>query len=110
TEHQQDFIFYKTHVLLRDAGNDPIRRAEVIHEVVASIALIPDAIKASVFVRECSALLEIEERLLIAELNKIRIGQAKKSDRKPEPIPLQQGVEAASATADPGKTEEGLSS
>src|SRR5690606_16401010 len=85
-EHQQDFIFYKTHVLLRDAGNDPIKRAEVIHEVVASIALIPDAIKASVFVRECSVLLDIEERLLITELNKLRIGRAKKADRRAEPL------------------------
>lgn len=88
-EHQQDFIFYKTHVLLRDAGNDPIRRASVIHDVVESIALIPDAIKASVFVRECSVLLDIEERLLIAELNKLRIGRAKKADRKTEPLPEQ---------------------
>ncbi|MEC3880719.1 DNA primase [Parapedobacter sp. 10938] len=93
-EHQQDFIFYKTHVLLRDAGNDPIKRAGVIHDVVESIALIPDAIKASVFVRECSVLLDIEERLLIAELNKLRIGRTKKADRKTEPLPAQPTVGA----------------
>src|SRR5690606_36169788 len=52
--HQQDFIFFKTAVLLRDAANDPVKRAGVIHDVVDSIALIPDAIKASVFIRECS--------------------------------------------------------
>ncbi|SFC56975.1 DNA primase [Parapedobacter composti] len=84
--HQQDFIFYKTHVLLRNAGNDPIKRAEVIHDVVQSIALIPDAIKASVFIRECSVLLDIEERLLVAELNKLRIGQARKADKNPDPL------------------------
>jgi len=94
-EHQQDFIFYKTHVLLRDAGNDPIKRAGVIHEVVESIALIPDAIKASVFIRECSVLLDIEERLLIAELNKLRIGRAKKADRKMDTLPAQPHGEAA---------------
>jgi len=108
-EHQQDFIFYKTHVLLRDAGNDPIKRAEVIHEVVASIALIPDAIKASIFVRECSSLLEIEERLLISELNKIRIGQAKKPDRKQDPVPLQHKEHTPAAKSDPDKAEEGIS-
>lgn len=97
-EHQQDFIFYKTHVLLRDAGNDPIKRAGVIHDVVESIALIPDAIKASVFVRECSVLLNIEERLLISELNKIRISRAKKADRKAEPSPAQL-TEASAAAA-----------
>src|SRR5690606_31252771 len=98
-EHQQDFIFYKTQVLLRDAGNDPIKRAGVIHDVVESIALIPDAIKASVFVRECSALLDIEERLLIAELNKLRIDRAKKAERKVEPLPAQPAVPAAAGTA-----------
>ena len=92
-DHQQDFIFYKTHVLLRDAGNDPIKRAGVIHEVVESIALIPDAIKASVFIRECSVLLDIEERLLIAELNKLRIGRAKKADAKASAQQAQQQQE-----------------
>src|SRR5690606_4816044 len=51
-------------------------------------ALIPDQIKASVFIRECSVLLDIPERALISELNKIRLGKAKQSDRKPEPPPL----------------------
>src|SRR5690606_2374576 len=94
-EHQQDFIFYKTHVLLRDAGNDPIKRAGVLHEVVECIALIPDAIKDSVFIRGCSVLLDIEERLLIAELNKLRIGRAKKADRKMDTLPAQPHGEAA---------------
>ncbi|WP_312187391.1 DNA primase [Sphingobacterium sp.] len=78
---QQDFIFYKTNILLRDANNDPIKRAEVIRDVVESIALIPDEIKVSVFIRECSSLLDIEERILLAELNKIRLNRAKKADK-----------------------------
>ncbi|OJZ10758.1 DNA primase [Sphingobacterium sp. 40-24] len=77
----QDFIFYKTNILLRDANNDPIKRAEVIRDVVESIALIPDEIKVSVFIRECSSLLDIEERILLAELNKIRLNRAKKADK-----------------------------
>jgi len=79
--NQQDFIFYKTNILLRDANNDPIKRAEVIRDVVESIALIPDEIKVSVFIRECSSLLDIEERILLAELNKIRLNRAKKADK-----------------------------
>jgi len=79
--NSKDFIFYKTDVLLKDAGNDPIKRAEVIHDVVESIALIPDDIKASVFIRECSRLLDIEERLLIAELNKLKLQSYKKSQK-----------------------------
>lgn len=87
-EHQQDFIFYKTHILLRDAGNDPIKRAEVIHDVVASIALIPDEIKVSVFIRECSGLLDIQERALITELNKIRLARHRKPERQKASQPL----------------------
>ncbi len=79
---QEDFIFYKTHILLQDAQNDPIKRAEVIRDVVESIALIPDEIKVSVFIRQCSTLLDIEERALLTELNKIRIARSKENDRK----------------------------
>lgn len=77
-QSKKDFILYKTSILLKDAGNDPIKRAGIIREVVESIAKIPDGIKASVFVRECSSLLQIEERVLISELNKIRLGKLKK--------------------------------
>lgn len=80
--NQQDFIFYKTNILLKDAKDDPIKRAEVIREVVESIALIPDEIKVSVFIRQCSSLLDIEERILLTELNKIRLNKAKSQDKK----------------------------
>lgn len=80
-DNSKDFIFYKTAILLKDAGNDPVKRAGVIHDVVDSIALIPDDIKASVFIRECSNLLDIEERLLIAELNKQKLQAARKSQK-----------------------------
>jgi DNA primase len=79
-KNKKDFIFYKTEILLKDAANDPIKKAGVIREVVESIAKIPDAIKASVFLRECSGLLQMEERILISELNKMRLGKAPKKD------------------------------
>ncbi len=81
-DHQEDFIFFKTNILLKDAKNDPIKRAEVIRDVVESIALIPDEIKVSVFIRQCSDLLDIEERVLLSELNSIRIKKAKDADKK----------------------------
>jgi DNA primase len=81
--NKKDFIFYKTEILLKDAQNDPIKKAGVIREVVESIAKIPDAIKASVFLRECSTLLQMEERILISELNKMRLSNAKKETPKP---------------------------
>jgi DNA primase len=81
---KKDFIFFKTEILLQDAGTDPIKRAGVIRDVVESIAKIPDGIKASVFLRECSSLLQIEERILISELNKIKLANSKK-DKQPRP-------------------------
>lgn len=80
--NQEDFIFYKTNILLKDTGNDPIKKAEVIRDVVESIALIPDEIKVSVFIRQCSSLLDIEERILLSELNKIRINKARSEEKK----------------------------
>lgn len=88
-QNKKDFILFKTSVLLKDAGNDPIKKAGMIREIVESIAKIPDSIKASVFVRECSSLLQIEERSLISELNKMRLGKAKKENfsAPPEELP-----------------------
>lgn len=80
-QHQKDFILYKTSTLLNEAKNDPIKKAEVIREVVESIAKIPDSIKASVFVKECSSLLQMDERSLLTELNKMRSAKAKKQDQ-----------------------------
>jgi DNA primase len=82
-QNQKDFILFKTGVLLKDAGTDPIKKAGMIREVVESIAKIPDSIKASVFIRECSSLLQIEERSLISELNKMRMGKVKKESFSP---------------------------
>lgn len=77
-QNKKDFILYKTGILLKEAGNDPIQRANVIREIVESIARIPDSIKASVFIRECSQQLQIDERILLTELNKMRLAKNKK--------------------------------
>ena len=79
-DNRQDFILYKANILLADAGNDPIKRAGIIRDIVESIAKIPDNIKASVFIRECSSLLQIEERILLTELNTMRAAKLKKAN------------------------------
>lgn len=79
-ENRQDFILYKASILLAEAGNDPIKRAALIRDIVESIAKIPDNIKASVFVRESSRLLEVEERILLSELNTIKVAKLKKAN------------------------------
>lgn len=81
-DNKKDFILYKTDILLKDAGNDPIKKAEVIREIVESIAKIPDSIKASVFIKECSYQLQIDERALLSELNKMRMAKAKKDSQQ----------------------------
>lgn len=70
TDNAQDFIQFKTHVLLKEAGNDPIKKAELIKDIVESIAIIPDQIKRAIYTKECSTLLEIPEQALINETNK----------------------------------------
>jgi len=81
-QNRKDFILYKTDILLKEAGTDPIKRAEVIREVVESIAKIPDSIKASVFIKDCSHLLQIDERALLSELNKMRLAKSRKDGQQ----------------------------
>lgn len=69
TEEAKDFIVFKTDILLEDAKNDPIKRAGLIKEIVATIAIIPDPVKRQVYLQECSKILEISEDVLIQELN-----------------------------------------
>lgn len=77
--HEVDFIRFKTNLLLDDAGNDPIKRAGLINDIVRSISVIPDAIVRSVYVKECSQLLQVDEKLLLAEIVKLKEAQAEKS-------------------------------
>lgn len=67
-----DFIRFKTELLLNETKDDPIKRAGLISNIVQSIALIPDGIKRSVYMKDSANLLEINEKLLIQEVNKIR--------------------------------------
>jgi len=79
TEHSKDFILFKTDFLLGDQRKDPAKRAEVTREIVQSITLIPDAIKRSFYIKECSELLSIEEQLLHYEINKLLSTKRSKS-------------------------------
>ncbi|MBS7566104.1 DNA primase [Mucilaginibacter sp. Bleaf8] len=100
-QNKKDFILFKTSILLKEAGNDPIRRADVIREIVESIAKIPDSIKASVFIRECSHQLQIDERVLLTELNKMRLGKAKKDNPQQSSSSAPAGYEEMPPPDDP---------
>lgn len=69
-EHEVDFIRFKTQLLLEDAGNDPIKRAALITDIVNSISIIPDNIIRTVYIKDCSALLGVDEQVLVHEVNK----------------------------------------
>jgi DNA primase len=77
-EEAKDFVLFKTDLLLADAGDDPIRKAGILKDIVASIALIPDAIKRSLYTQQCAKMLSIDEELLTAEVNKVIKGNIKK--------------------------------
>ncbi len=67
-----DFILFKTNLLLGETKGDPIKKAELIKDIISSIAKIPDPIFRSTYLKECSSLLGVDEKVLIAELNKLR--------------------------------------
>jgi len=80
----RDFISFKTDVLAADAAGDPVKRAGMIRDVVESIACIPDAIKRSVYINECSSLLDIDEQVLLTETNKILRQKGSTTPVKPQ--------------------------
>ena len=80
--NEVDFIRFKTQLLLDDAGDDPIKRAALITDIVNSISLIPDGIIRTVYIRDCSTLLGIDERVLVNEIRKKRLTVLEKESQK----------------------------
>ena len=71
-EKETDFIRFKTELLLEEASNDPVKKANLIRDIVRSIAVIPETITRTVYIKECSGLLDIAEPVLYHEVNKLR--------------------------------------
>ncbi len=69
--NETDFIVFKTNLLLDDAKGDPIKRANLVIDIVRSIAIIPSSVIRAEYVKECSKLLKTDERILYNEINKI---------------------------------------
>ena len=94
-DNETDFIRFKTRILLEGAENDPIKRSEVISDIVKSIACIPNNIDRAVYIGECSRLLEIDEKVLRLEVDKKTAGgnistSTTQSQQHPhnEPVPV----------------------
>ena len=90
-DNETDFIRFKTQLLLSEAKNDPVKRADLIRDVVKSIAVIPEAITRTVYIKECSIVLEVSEPIIYHEVNKIRQQKSFQDRNKypgPEDLPV----------------------
>ena len=72
---EEDFLSFKAKMLMREAGTDPIRRSEVVGDMVRSIVQIPDSIQRSIYIKECARTMDIDEKVLIAEVARKRATQ-----------------------------------
>ena len=68
--NEQDFIAFKTSILLQGVENDPIQRSKAINDIVRSISVVPDEITRAIYIKECSRRLEIDEKLLTRQVAK----------------------------------------
>ncbi|MBS1581401.1 MAG: DNA primase [Bacteroidetes bacterium] len=70
-ENAKDFLVFKADVLVRDAEGDPVRKAAAIHELVESMALVPDHVLRALYVQQCARMMGVGEQALVSELNKV---------------------------------------
>ena len=87
-QNEQDFIGFKTDLLLGEAGGDPLKKANLINDVADTIALIPDAVKRAVYVQACASKFEIDEQILVERVGHSRtdmiLADQKQSEREAE--------------------------
>ncbi|MCQ2973662.1 MAG: DNA primase [Bacteroidales bacterium] len=95
-QHEEDFIRFKTRILLKDCNDDPMKRAEVVTNIVGSISKISNAVTRSVYIKECSKLLDVKEDALYAETGRL----IKKQHEEFIKNKFRQGVETAKSNND----------
>lgn len=94
TDNSQDFIQFKVSLLLKDAANDPVKKAGLIREIVQSIAKIPSAIQREVYVQECARIMQISEKVLFGELAQMRTKNTRENAKHPQkPLQIVKEVE-----------------
>lgn len=79
TDNAKDVIGFKANLLVKDAQNDPIKKAAAIKDILQSISVIPDPIYRTTYIKECSRTLDVPEQTLMNELNKLLRAKYKKS-------------------------------
>lgn len=107
-QNETDFLRFKTSLLMKEAADDPIKRANMITDIVRTIAVIPDPIVTSVYIRETSRMLEVSEEILTNAVNLQRTNNYQ-AERKQEEIARRRAQnQARAALQNPAaETEEG---
>lgn len=85
--HQTDFIRLKTQLLSQDAGDDPIKRADMVNQIVQSIAIIPDIIKRQIYTKDCSSSLGIPENILTKKVGELRKKHLSEREKRGANVP-----------------------
>jgi DNA primase len=110
SEHETDFIRFKSDILLKDAQNDPIRRAGVISEIVRTISVIPDGITRQVYIDECSRMLNISDSVLAQQMKKFMAERLEKEAERRERSAAEESIkpiiEAPTVTIEPSQPTE----
>ena len=96
--HEENFVKFKTRVLLDDVQNDPIRKTQVLKEIVHTIALVPDMLERQEYIRQTAFKLHMSEQILTQELAKTMAGNAQRA-WKEENRRQQQAQQQQSSTA-----------
>ena len=81
-ENATDFIRFKANLLMQEAKNDPIKKADVIRDIVVSISKVPDHIQREVYVQECASLMDISEEVLFSTLAQIGKKELQEANKK----------------------------
>jgi DNA primase len=87
-EQVQDFITFKTKLLMQGTQADPVQKASVIKEILQSIVAIPDAVTRALFIKQCSRLLDIQETILLDEQDKLLKEREKEQRRTSKSSPI----------------------
>ena len=93
SENAKDFIQFKASLLMKEAQNDPVKKAATIKDMVDSIAKIPDAIQREVYVQSCAAIMEISEEVLFSALAQKRAKEANTQQKRKPNAPQMQVVQ-----------------
>lgn len=86
-ENSQNFIIYKTNLLQKQAENDPIKRADLIRDIVHTISLVPDLLERNTYLQECSSILQTSEEVLAKALKRQLFLNRDKKNKQEDPQP-----------------------